>query len=227
MNLIRAAWLVAAKEMRVERRSGEVVVSSGLLAVLIAVIGSFSLYLDPASAAQAAPGVLWMAIAFAGIVAMNRSWGRERDHQVVQALLLAPIPRAAIYLGKCASTLVLLAFIELILVTLVGVLFHLDLWPLLSMLLPLLFFGTLGFCAAGNLFAAMSIRSGTRDLALAVVVFPVIAPALLCAVVGTRELLQAAPPQHVWGWMRILVGFDLLTIAASLWLFEIVLADGG
>lgn len=225
MTLFRATFLIFLKELRVERRTGEVLISSGLFALLIAVIGSLSLYIDPVSAAQAAPGVLWMAIAFAGIVAMNRSWGREREYDAIQGLLLAPIPRPAIYLGKCASTLLLLVLIELVLVALVGVLFHLDLWPHLGTLSALLFLGTVGFCAAGNLFAAMSVRTRARDLALAVVIFPVIAPALLCAVVGTRELLQAALPGEIAGWIRILIGFDLVTIAAALWLFEALIAD--
>ena len=225
MTLFRATWLVFIKELRVERRTGEVLVSAGLFALLVAVIGSLSLYLDPASSVQAAPGVLWMSIAFAGIVAMNRSWGREREYDAILGLLMAPIPRPAIYLGKCASTLLFLGFIEVILVALIGVLFQLDLWPLLGPLSALLMLGTLGFCAAGNLFAAMSVRTRARDLALAVVIFPVIAPALLCAVVATRELLQSAPPDEIAGWVRILVGFDLITVAAALWLFESLIAE--
>jgi heme exporter protein B len=225
VTVLRATWLVIVKELRVERRTGEVLVSSGLFAVLVAVLGSLSLYLDPTNAVQAAPGLLWIAIAFAGLVAMSRSWGREREQDALQALLLAPIPRSAIYLGKCASTLLFLSMVELVLVTLVGVLFHLDLWPVMGTLSALLFFGTVGFCAAGNLFAAMSVRTRARDLALAVVIFPVIAPALLCAVVGTRELLQSAPASEIAGWIHILVGFDLLITAAALWLFEALISD--
>lgn len=225
MNTWRAARLIFFKELRVEYRTGEVLITSGLFAALVTVLASFSLYLDRESASLAAPGVIWIASAFAGITAMSRSWSREREHEVIQALFISPIPRSAVYLGKTAGSLVFLAAVELIILALVGILFHVDLSSFLAPLGALLFLGALGFCATGNLFAAMTVRTRSRDLALAAAVFPLTAPALLCGVVATRELLMGAPAAEIVGWMRILAAFDLIAIASALLLFEPLTAE--
>jgi heme exporter protein B len=95
----------------------------------------------------------------------------------------------------------------------------------LGPLLLLLLLGTLGFAAAGNLFAAMGVRTSARDLVLAVALFPVIAPALLCGVVGTRELLAGAPLHDIWAWLRILAAFDVMFVTAGILLFEPLVCD--
>lgn len=225
MTLIHAAWLVLRKDLRIELRTGEVVVTTALFASLVTVIASLSFFIDPRSAKLVAPGVLWIAIAFSGVLAMGRSWSRERDHDVLRGLLMSPIPRAAIYVGKSLGTVLFLAVVELVLVVEVAVLFNLDLtliWGRLGILLTL---GTLGFAATGNLFAAMGTRTSARDMVLAVALFPVISPALLCGVVATRELLAGAPPAELYAWLRILTAFDIVFITAGMLLFEPLVCD--
>jgi heme exporter protein B len=118
-----------------------------------------------------------------------------------------------------------LAIVELVLVLEVTVLFNLDLSHALGPLLLLLLLGTLGFAATGNLFAAMGVRTSARDMVLAVALFPVISPALLCGVVATRELLGGAPLSELWAWVRILAAFDLAFITAGVMLFEPLVCD--
>ncbi|HEX2676170.1 MAG TPA: heme exporter protein CcmB [Polyangiales bacterium] len=225
MSLLSASWLVLRKDLRIELRTGEVVITTALFASLVAVITSLSFYVDDNSARQVAPGVLWVALAFAGVLAMSRSWSRERENDAFRALLSAPIPRAAIYLGKTFGTLAFLAVVECALLLEVAVLFNLDLSRHLGPIAGLLALGTIGFAATGNLFAAMGVRTRARDLVLAVALFPVIAPALLCGVVATRELLNGAPMSEVWQWMRILAAFDLAFVTAGLVLFEPLVCD--
>lgn len=222
---LRAAWLVCAKDLRVEARSGEVVITTALFATLLAVLGALSLYVNPHSARLVAPGVLWIALSFAGILAMGRAWSREREHDAFSALLLSPIPRAAIYLGKMLASLVFLALIEAILLLEVAVLFQLDLAATLGPLVALLVLGGVGFAATGNLFAALGVRARGRDMLLAVIVFPIVAPVLLSGVVATRELLGGAPVREVWGWMQILLAFDVAFLTAGVVLFESLVAD--
>jgi heme exporter protein B len=225
VNGLSATWLVLQKDLQIELRTGEIVITTGLFASLVAVLASLSLYVDENSARLVAPGVLWITVAFAGVLAMNRSWSREREHDAFRALLLAPIPRWSIYLGKMLGTLAFMGAVELLLVLEVAVLFNLDLRAALPILGALLGLGTLGFAAAGNLFAAMSVRTRARDLLLAVVLFPVIAPALLCGVVATRELLGGAPWSELGGWLRILGAFDLVCVTAGVLLFEPLVAE--
>jgi heme exporter protein B len=214
-----------AKDLQIELRTGEVVVTTALFATLVTLLASLSFFIDEDSARLVAPGVLWVSVAFSGVLAMSRSWARERDNDVFRGLLLSPAPRAAIYLGKLLGTLVFLAIVEAAIVLEVGVLFNLSLTPVLGPLVLLLGLGTLGFAAAGNLFAAMGVRTSARDLVLAVALFPVIAPALLCGVVGTRELLAGAPLHDVWSWIKILVAFDITFVTAGIVLFEPLMSD--
>jgi heme exporter protein B len=225
VKLWHAALCVLRKDLRIELRTGEVVVTTALFATLVTVVGALSFFIDEASARLVAPGVLWLAVAFSGVLAMSRSWSRERDNDAFRGLLLSPAPRAALYLGKLLGTLVFMLIVESVVLLEVGLLFNLQLWPVLGPLVLLLALGTVGFAAAGNLFAAMGVRTGARDMVLAVALFPVIAPALLSGVVGTRELLLGAPLHEVWAWLRILSAFDVLFLTAGTLLFESLVCD--
>jgi heme exporter protein B len=225
VSLWRAVALLAAKDLRIELRTKEIIATTGLFAVLVVVMASLSFYLDPISAPRLAPGVLWISVAFAGVLAMARAWAREREMEVMTALLLSPVPRAAIYLGKAAAVLVFLCVVEVLLLPLVAVLFHVDLLPVLGRVVGLLLLGTVGFVAAGTLFSAMSVRTRARDLAIAVTLFPLITPALLTGVVATREALAGAPLEATLDWMRILLAFDVLFVAAGVGLFETLMAE--
>jgi heme exporter protein B len=225
VKLWHAALWVLRKDLQIELRSGEVVMTTALFATLVTVLASLSFFIDEAGARLVAPGVLWVSIAFSGVLAMSRSWSRERDNDVLRGLLLSPAPRAAIYLGKLLGTLVFLTVVEAVVVLEVSLLFNLQLGAALGPLVLLLALGTFGFAAAGNLFAAMGARTSARDMVLAVALFPVIAPALLCGVVGTRELLAGAPLHEITAWLRILVAFDVTFLTAGMLLFEPLVCD--
>jgi heme exporter protein B len=225
VSVPRAAWMLFLKDMRIELRSGEIVTATALFAALIAILTSLSFYIDPVSSAQLAPGVLWIAVAFSGILAMSRNWNRERDLDALRGLLLSPGPRASIYLAKVLGAMVFLAAVEVVLVVLVQVLFQVKLLEVLGPLSALLGLGTVGFTAAGNLLAPMGSRTLARDLTLAVAYLPLVAPALLCGVVGTRELLDGAAWGEIVAWIRILAAFDLVCLAVGLALFESLSRD--
>ncbi|MCC6874549.1 MAG: heme exporter protein CcmB [Sandaracinaceae bacterium] len=220
-----ATWLVARKELLVELRTREILVSAGLFGLLVTVITSFAFFLDDETARRIAPGVLWVATAFAAVLAMGRAWAREREDDAIRGLLLAPIPRASIWAGKALGTLVLVLAIEAGLVPVVGVFFHL---PLLQTILPIsgiLVAGTTGFVAMGTLFAAMTVRTRARELMLSVVLFPLASPALIAGVVATRDLLGNAPMEEIVAWLRVLGAFDAIAIGCGLVLFEPLMSD--
>lgn len=225
MKTIRAALAIAGKDLRIELRTGEITVTTALFAVLVTIMVSLSFYVDVPTARRIAPGVLWIAVAFSGVIAMGRSWAREREHDVLRGLFLAPIPRAAIYLGKAMGTLIFLIVVEAILLPLVALLFHVPLLPYAGALCLLLLLGTIGFVATGSLFAAMGVRTGGRELALSVVLFPLVTPALLAGVVATREVLGGAPFDETLGWLRTLVAFDIVFLTGGLYLFEPLTSD--
>lgn len=218
-TLLGGAWLVLEKDLRVESRAREIIVSTTLFAMLVAILTSLAFFLDDMSAERIAPGVLWVAIAFSGVLAVGRTWSRERDHDAVRGLLLSPIPRASIWLGKALATLVFLLLVEVLLVPVVAVLYRVDLFDIFPQLLGFLVLGTIGFVAPGTLFGAMSVQTRARELVLSVVLFPLVAPALLAAVVGTRELMGGAPWADVFAWYRVLTAYDIVVCTAGMMLF--------
>jgi heme exporter protein B len=156
---------------------------------------------------------------------MSRSWAREREGDAIRGQLLAPIPRSAIYAGKAVGTWIFVLLIDLVLWPLVGLLFRLDLVPVLVPVGVILILGTTGYVAMGTLFSAMTVRTRARDLMLSVVLFPLASPGIVAGVVATREVLLGAPLGEVVEWLRILAAFDLVAIVSGLVLFEPLMSD--
>ena len=219
MNLWSATWLVFRKDVRIELRSGEILITTGFFSLLVSVMTSLSFYLDNVTSRLVAPGVLWISIAFSGVLAMGRSWQRERDHDTMRGLLLSPLPRPAIFLGKALGIFAFLTLVELLLVPIIAVLYQLDLATVWAPVMTLVVLGTIGFSAAGTLFAAMGVRTRTKELVLSVVLFPLVSPALLAGVVATREVLGGASLADVQNWMRLLLAFDLIFVVVGALLF--------
>lgn len=224
-GLFDATLTILKKDLAIELRTGEVVLSTALFASLVTVIASLSFYVDEQSARQVAPGVLWIAVAFAGVLAMGRTFQRERENDAMRALLLAPAPRAAIFFGKALGTLLFLTVVEALLVLEVGVLFNLDLLRVAGPLCLLLVLGSIGFVSTGTLFAALGVRTRSRDMALAIALFPITAPALLCGVVASRELFAGAPLSEIADWLRILTATDIAFVTVGVLLFEPLMND--
>jgi len=225
VSFSRDALTVLGKDVRIELRTRELVVTMGFFAILVAVICSISFFVDERTARKVAPGVLWVAVAFAGSLGLVRAFAREREEQAFSALLLSPASRAAIFVGKAAFSFLFLAVTEAIVLPLVGVLFHLDLLPIAAPLAAVMLLGTAGYAIAGTVFGAMTVRTRARDFMLSVVLYPLVAPALLSGVVATRELFDGADFSAVAGWLRLLGVMDVLLLVGSLWIFDPLMRD--
>jgi heme exporter protein B len=218
------SWLSQAailfrKDALIELRTGEVLVTSGFFAVLVVVLGSLAFYLGPDTRTQVAAGVIWLAVAFAAVLALGRLWQRERDEGALEGVLTAPVSRSAIFAGKAVGLLAFLGLIELVVVPLSILFFALDLSKVGVGLLAITAFATPGVAATGTLFGAMTARTRARDLVLAVVLFPLLSPTLLTAVVATRELFGGTPLSELGDYFRILGVFDVAFTAGGLALF--------
>ena len=220
-------WLILRKDLTVEIRSGEVAYTTLFFAVSCVLIFAFALVRDGRAPEDGAAGLLWIAIAFAGTLALGRTFERERQSETLRALLMAPTARPAVYLGKLLGIIALLVGVEVILVPLVALLF--DAKTLLehpAWLAAILLAGTVGFASVGTLFAAMLIRARSRDVLLPVLLYPVIVPVMIAAVRGTAVLLQPeVDTQVAWFWLALLTTFDVVFVTLALWTFEPVMTD--
>jgi heme exporter protein B len=173
-----------------------------------------------------AAGILWIAIAFAGTLALGRTFERERQSETLRALLLAPAARPAVYLGKLLGIVVLLLAAEVLLVPLVTLLFQAPLLAHPAWLALILVAGTIGFAAVGTLFAAMLVRVRSRDVLLPVLLYPITVPVIIAGVRATAALLEPQPDAGIIRfWLVLLACFDVVFVTLALWTFEPLMTD--
>jgi heme exporter protein CcmB len=187
---------------------------------------AFALVREGQPPEDGAAGILWIAVSFAGTLALGRTFERERQAETLRALLLAPAPRPAIYVGKLLGILALLVGTEVILVPLVAFLFQAPLLAHPCWLAIILVSGTLGFSAVGTLFAAMLVRARSRDVLLPVLLYPITVPVIIAGVRATATVLQPdAELAVVRFWVALLLCFDVVFVTLALWTFEPLMTD--
>jgi heme exporter protein B len=218
-------WLVFQKDVRIELATGEVLTTAGFFALLVVVIASMAFFSGPEARERVAPGVIWVAVAFAAVLALGRSWQRERENDALSGLLAAPVARSAIFAGKALGVAVFIGAIETLVIPVTALLFGLPLLELAPGLAVLCLGATPGIAAAGTLFGAMTVRTSARDLVLASVLFPLLAPNLLAAVAGTRELFAGASVAELGDYVQLMGVFGVAFVAGGLGLFG-ALVDG-
>lgn len=223
---LRTALLVLKKDFAIEVKSREILYTTLFFAVACVLIFSFAFVKEGRPLEDAAAGILWIAIAFAGTLALGRTFERERYGETLRALLLAPAPRAAIYVGKLLGIIVLMLVAEVLLVPLVALLFQAALFSAPLYLVGLLVTGTIGYSAVGTLFAAMLVRSRTRDVMLPILLYPITVPVIIAGVRGTAALL-AAPVEEATAvmWITLLACFDVVFVTLALWTFEPLMTE--
>ena len=220
-SFLATVWLVTRKDLVIEFRSREVVYTTLFFAVSCVLVFAFGFVREGVAVDDAAAGILWIAIAFSGTLALGRTFERERQNDTLRALMLAPLDRPAIYVGKLAGVLLLLAVVEAVVVPLVALMFHAPLFAHPVLAGSLLAAGTLGFAAVGTLFAAMLVRARSRDVLLPILLYPITIPVIIAGVRGTAALLQPEADLAVARmWLSMLVCFDLVFITLALWTFE-------
>ena len=223
---LRIVWIVVKKDITVEVRSLELLSTTIFFAITVVLMFSFGLVVEGRAVQDVAPAILWIAIAFAGTLALGRTFERERQNDTLRALLLAPADRPAIYVGKLSGILLLLALVESVLVPLVGLLFNAPIFAQPMRLAMTLVAGTVGFCAVGTLFAAMLVRARSRDVLLPIMLYPMTVPVMIAGVRGTAALLQPTPDLAIAQfWMALLGFFDVVFVTLALWTFDPVMTD--
>jgi heme exporter protein CcmB len=223
---LRVSWLVVKKDLTVEIRSRELVYTTVFFAVSCMLVFAFALVREGAPLADAGAGILWIAIAFSGTLALGRTFERERHTETLRALMLVPVDRPALYVGKLVGILLLMAATEAVLLPLVALLFQAPVAAEPLLLAALLLAGTLGYAAVGTLFAAMLVRARSRDVMLPILLYPITVPVIIAGVRGTAALFQPVPDEPVARfWIALLLAFDAVFVTLALWTFESLMTD--
>ena len=218
------ARAMAWKDLRTERRSAANFSAVLFLALLMLLMFGFALGPDAQGLRDAASGVIWLAVLFSGVVAFNRSYQVELDDGAFETLLLYPGARWPIFLGKLIANLTFVIAVELIVVPLAGVLFHVSMTRSVFGLSAVLFLGTLGFVTLGTFYAAVASRTRVREVLLPLLLLPMLVPVLIAAAKATTALTTGDLMGDTGAWVRLLLAFDLIFFTASLAIYDVVIA---
>ena len=215
---------IAGKDLRLELRSRERIMSMLTFAVLVAVVFSFAL--DPGVSARTVSGaMLWVTILFAGMLGLGRSFGLEREQDAMTGILLAPIDRGALFLGKLVANLVLLLATELVVFLVYALFFQLSYWRTLGGMVLVVVLASVGFMVLGTLFSAMAVSTRLGDTLLPVLILPLLIPVVIFAASSTQRLIVGRPLAEVMGSVRMLAVFDLIFLIVSVLLFGAVVEE--
>jgi heme exporter protein B len=213
-------WTHLVKDLRIEWRSLDAIVSMLFFSGLVVVL--FSIAFDPRGAfsQQIAGGVLCVATMFASVSALNQAWAREIRHQVMDAQRMTPSSGAQLYFAKVLVNFIFVTVVQVALAPFFFVMYNLQVAGdarILALILPL---GTWALVCNGVFFAALSIRSRNRELLLSLILFPIFIPALLGMVQAMNGVLTG--DHDPWLWIKMLTGYDIIFTTVSLLLFDVV-----
>jgi heme exporter protein B len=206
------------KEIAVEARTREGILAGTVFALLVLVIFNFALDVHLDQAPLLAPGVLWVAVTFAGVISLGRGFARERDRQTLEGLLLAPMDRSALFLAKVVASL--LSMLLVVGVSLAASIALFNLRIDLPRAVLVLVLGSVGLAGVGTLFAAVAAHTRARDVLLPLLLLPVQVPVILATVKATAATIQGTDTGDSANWLGLLVAFDGIFFGLSLILFD-------
>lgn len=222
-DFLYLAW----KDLLMEFRTKQMLNSMVIFSLLIIVIFnySFSNILFNIKIEDIAPGILWIAFTFAGMLGLSRSFSSEKEDGCLDGLRLCPVDPSTIYLGKVVSNLVIMFLIEAIIVPLFIVLFNFSDIKGLAGLIVIILLGTIGFILVGTLFSALTVNMRTREILLPVILFPIIIPLIMSAVMATQKVLSTGDLFTAIDEIKLLIVYDLVFFIAAQLVFEYVIED--
>jgi len=224
MRFLRQVMVITVKDLRAEMRTKEAINASFAFALVVLLLLSFAFDPTEETTREISGGLLWIVFTFAGTLVLNRSFARELPNDCLDALIAAPVPGAALFLGKALANFVLILAVELVALPVFGIFYNVrwtrQFWPLMLVLV----LGTWGLTTIGTVFSALTVNIRLREVMLPLLVYPVLIPMLLGAM-RLSALLVAG--QAITGdetvWFRLLFGFDIIFTALSLVLMDTVL----
>jgi heme exporter protein B len=222
---LHAAWIVARKDLAIEFRTRSAFLSSVVFATLAIAIFYFTWDESIITAADRAPGVLWVVLTFSALLGFHRSFGLEDQDRGIDALLASPISREAIYLGKALGNLIFLSAVQVVAIPALALFYNLHLAQSGLTLIGIVFLAMIGIVAIGTLFSAMAVNTRLAELLLPMLSLPFFVPILLCAAQAGNLALARRPIAEAWPWLKILMAFDIVFVVACTLAFPFTLEE--
>ena len=222
-GLFGPVMVIVWKELLLELRSRELVVSIIVFGLLVVVVFNFALNNTPGRSEELAPGILWAAFAVAAILAMNRAFVRDQEQGGLEGLLISPVSRDAIFLGKALTSLIFMLLVEAALLPIYAVM--LDFSALSFGLMLTIFLGTLGFAVVGTLFSAIAVQTRSREVMLPVLFFPVLLPVIIAAVEASTRAVGGETFVGMGRWLPLIAVLDALFLVICPWVFAFVVEE--
>ncbi|MCH7593359.1 MAG: heme exporter protein CcmB [Chloroflexi bacterium] len=216
-------WALARKDLLLEMRSREIVLAIVVFALLVITIFTFAIDLTPSRSRDVGPGVLWAAVAFAGVLGINRSFAMEAEGNTLDGLMLTPVSRELIFFGKSLGNFIFIAVAQVVIFPVFEALFNISVLRIETFVIALL--ASIGFAAVGTAFAAVSVRVRSREIMLPLLFLPTVIPLIMAAVESTSVVVNGGSWSGFSAWLQLAIAFDVIFVIASAVLFQFVLED--
>jgi heme exporter protein B len=223
MELVKQTLLLLWKDLLLELRRRDSLLTMFFFGTLLLFVFHFSFDLPPDRVAEMAPALLWLAFLFTGTLGLTQLFQVERENHCLEALLLSPLDRGALFLAKSCFTLLLMFLVEAVVMPLFWILFNLQGWNLLPQLFLVTLLGTVGFCVLGTIMSAITLRARARELLLPLVLFPLMIPVILATIRCMENIMSAGELGAAWSWLRLLLGFDVIFVTVGILMFDRVI----
>ena len=225
MRFLRKVWLIVWKDLILEFRTKQILSSMFVFTLLVVVIFNFAFQGETADIKRLSSGILWVAFTFAGILGLSRSFIFEKDEHCLEGLLVSPLDRGSIYLGKMLANFIFMTIVEAFIFPIFAVFFDFDILYLIPKLIPIFLLSTLGFASVGTILSAISVNTKTREVMLPILLFPVMVPIIISAVRSTAHILDGGSFMQMASWLKLLIAFDAIFLVVSFLGFEFVVEE--
>ncbi len=223
MNYWKAVFAIAKKDVISELRNREIISSVLLFAVLTLIIFHFAFTADQKTILSLAPGMLWVAFAFSGVLSINRAFISEKEDNCMEGLLASPVSRDAIFLGKAIGSIVFMLIIEIVVFPVFTLLYNVSVINPIVILVTLL--ATIGFVSIGILFSALAVNTRAREMVLPILFLPTVVPLIIAAVSATSVILDGGKFSEITQYMMIIVAFDIIFVTVPFILFRYIVEE--
>ena len=220
----RQTLILVWKDVLIDLKRKDNLLSMLLFAILTLLVFQFAMGEEPDRFKMALPGIIWIVFLMSGVLGLEKSFMQEMETGCMGGLLLAPIERSVLFLGKMLANTLFLLISQLLFIPLCLFLFEIEVINWLEFLMVILF-GTIGFSSLGTLLTAMTSTLRGKGMLLQILIFPLMVPSLLCVVRLTDFLFFGSHPAEVWSWWKLLIGFDVILFTFSLLGFEFIVEE--